>query len=70
MVSGPSGLFQTYELDGTVHEKVWSLKTFREVTKEFMVDHPDFLGARIIIAVHRYVIHPFRWVLSLEKQPC
>ncbi|XP_003972880.1 adenosine deaminase 2-A [Takifugu rubripes] len=48
-----SGLSKTYELDGTVHEKVWSLKTFREVTKQFMADHPDFLGARIIISVHR-----------------
>lgn len=47
-------MFQTYELDGTIHEKVWSLKTFQEVTKKFMTDHPDFLGARIIITVQRY----------------
>uniref|UniRef100_A0A3Q3VZN9 adenosine deaminase n=1 Tax=Mola mola TaxID=94237 RepID=A0A3Q3VZN9_MOLML len=47
-----SGLSRTYELDGTIHEKVWSLKTFQEVTKRFMSDHPDFLGARIIISVN------------------
>lgn len=53
--SNPYRLFQTYELDGTVHEKVWSLRIFQEVTKAFMADHPDFLGARIIISAHRYV---------------
>lgn len=50
-------MFQTYELDGTIHEKVWSLKTFQEVTKKFVADHSHFLGARIIICVHRYSIH-------------
>ncbi|XP_071761811.1 adenosine deaminase 2-A [Centroberyx gerrardi] len=48
-----SGLSRTYELDGTIHDKVWSLKTFQEVTQQFVADHPDFLGARIIISVHR-----------------
>uniref|UniRef100_A0A3Q1GCH7 adenosine deaminase n=1 Tax=Acanthochromis polyacanthus TaxID=80966 RepID=A0A3Q1GCH7_9TELE len=46
-----SGLSRTYELDGTIHDKVWALKTFQEVTKKFTGDHPDFLGARIIISV-------------------
>ncbi|CAG02428.1 unnamed protein product [Tetraodon nigroviridis] len=48
-----SGLSKTYELDGTVHEKVWSLRIFQEVTQRFMADHPDFLGARIIVSAHR-----------------
>ncbi|XP_034433990.1 adenosine deaminase 2-A [Hippoglossus hippoglossus] len=48
-----SGISKTYELDGTIHDKVWTLKTFQEVTKKFVDDHPDFLGARIIISVHR-----------------
>lgn len=47
-------VLQTYELDGTVHEKVWSLKIFQEVTQKFVKDYPDFLGARIIIAASRY----------------
>ncbi|KAI4803404.1 hypothetical protein KUCAC02_006953 [Chaenocephalus aceratus] len=48
-----SGLSRTYELDGSIHGKVWALKTFQEVTRTFKEDHPDFLGARIIISVHR-----------------
>uniref|UniRef100_A0A3Q1JEG5 adenosine deaminase n=1 Tax=Anabas testudineus TaxID=64144 RepID=A0A3Q1JEG5_ANATE len=43
----------TYELDGTIHDKVWSLKTFQEVVNKFTADHPDFFGARIILSVHR-----------------
>uniref|UniRef100_A0A8C2ZYU3 adenosine deaminase n=1 Tax=Cyclopterus lumpus TaxID=8103 RepID=A0A8C2ZYU3_CYCLU len=46
-----SGLSKTYELDGAVHDKVWTLKTFREVTRTFRADHPDFLGARVIVSV-------------------
>uniref|UniRef100_A0A672HGA2 adenosine deaminase n=1 Tax=Salarias fasciatus TaxID=181472 RepID=A0A672HGA2_SALFA len=46
-----SGLSKTYELDGTVHDKVWTLKLFQEVTQKFIKDHPDFFGARIIISV-------------------
>ncbi|KAM3858966.1 adenosine deaminase 2-A [Diretmus argenteus] len=48
-----SGLSRTYELDGTIHDKVWSLKAFQEVVRQFTADHPDFFGARIIITVHR-----------------
>ncbi|KAF7229287.1 adenosine deaminase 2-A [Nothobranchius furzeri] len=48
-----SGLSRTYELDGTIHDKTWTLNMFQEVTENFKRDHPDFLGARIIISVHR-----------------
>ncbi|XP_013859700.1 adenosine deaminase CECR1-A [Austrofundulus limnaeus] len=48
-----SGLSKTYELDGTVHDKSWTLSLFQEVTEKFRKDHPDFLGAQIIISVHR-----------------
>uniref|UniRef100_A0A8C7ZH70 adenosine deaminase n=1 Tax=Oryzias sinensis TaxID=183150 RepID=A0A8C7ZH70_9TELE len=48
-----SGLSRTYELDGTIHDKIWFLNMFQEVTQKFIKDYPDFLGARIIISVHR-----------------
>ncbi|KAM8884411.1 adenosine deaminase 2-A isoform 1-T1 [Synchiropus picturatus] len=53
-----SGLSRTYELDGTIHDKVWTLRLFQEVTRKFVKDHPDFLGARIIISVHRALSVP------------
>lgn len=46
--------FQTYELDGTIHDKIWTLKMFQEVTSKFKQNYPEFFGARIIISVHRY----------------
>ncbi|XP_038131451.1 adenosine deaminase 2-A [Cyprinodon tularosa] len=48
-----SGLSRMYELDGTIHDKIWTLKMFQEVTSKFKQNHPDFFGARIIISVHR-----------------
>lgn len=44
---------EIYELDGTTHEAAWTLKTYQEVTRQFMADHPDFFGARIIFTTHR-----------------
>uniref|UniRef100_A0A8C5DRQ2 adenosine deaminase n=1 Tax=Gouania willdenowi TaxID=441366 RepID=A0A8C5DRQ2_GOUWI len=48
-----SGLSRTYELDGSIHDKLWTLRTFQQVSNKFKLDHPEFFGARIIISVHR-----------------
>lgn len=44
---------ETYELDGSTHDRAWSLRTYQEVTRTFVSEHPDFVGSRVIFTVHR-----------------
>jgi len=46
-------LSQVYELDGTVHDSRWVLETLFNVTQQFVHDHPDFTGAKVIIELVR-----------------
>ncbi|KAG7523131.1 Adenosine deaminase 2-A [Solea senegalensis] len=46
---------EVYELDGSTHDRAWTLKTYEEVTREFTAEHPDFYGAKIIFTIHRGV---------------
>lgn len=46
---------EVYELDGSRHSSAWALKTYQDVTRRFVAEHPDFFGARMIFTVHRGV---------------
>lgn len=46
-------LLQVYELNGTVHDQEWSVRTFEEVAQMFVKEHPGFIGIKIIYSVHR-----------------
>ncbi|KAI7792148.1 putative adenosine deaminase CECR1-A [Triplophysa rosa] len=47
------GQSRAYELDGTVHDKAWSLEVYRNITEQFRENHPDFIGSRVIYSIHR-----------------
>uniref|UniRef100_A0AAY4BSY6 adenosine deaminase n=1 Tax=Denticeps clupeoides TaxID=299321 RepID=A0AAY4BSY6_9TELE len=48
-----AGLSRTYELDGSTHDRTWSLKTCKDLSERFRAEHPDFLGMRIVLSAHR-----------------
>lgn len=46
-------LTESYESNGTTHDKEWLLQTYREVSKQFVKDHSDFVGSKIIATSSR-----------------
>ncbi|XP_054552552.1 adenosine deaminase 2 isoform X2 [Talpa occidentalis] len=47
-------LFPVYELNGTYHDREWSVRTYKEVASMFMKKHPEFIGIKIIYSEHRF----------------
>lgn len=46
---------ELYELDGSTHDKAFTLKVYQDVTQQFTAKNPDFFGVRFILSVHRGV---------------
>lgn len=44
---------EIYDLDGHTYGKAWALKTCQDISKQFVANHPDFVGVRIILTVNR-----------------
>ena len=44
---------QVYELDGTVHDSRWFWGTQVNIIQQFVRDHPDFTGAKVIYSLRR-----------------
>ncbi|KAG9280567.1 adenosine deaminase 2-A [Astyanax mexicanus] len=68
-----AGLSRTYELNGNIHDREWSLQTYKNITEQFRLAHPDFMGLRIIITVHRVlslsvVKQAVKNAIQMEKQ--
>ncbi|XP_004692869.1 PREDICTED: adenosine deaminase CECR1 [Condylura cristata] len=47
-------LFPVYELNGTLHDRAWSVRTYKEVASVFAKKHPGFIGIKIIYSDHRF----------------
>ncbi|KAK3535959.1 hypothetical protein QTP70_021464 [Hemibagrus guttatus] len=43
----------TYELDGSLNSRDWSMRACQDVVQFFTAQYPDFIGTRIIFTVHR-----------------
>ncbi|XP_078529777.1 adenosine deaminase 2-like [Lissotriton helveticus] len=48
-----ASLRKIYELNGTVHSSAWALQVYKDVAEQFVREHPDFVGVKIIYTVYR-----------------
>lgn len=48
-----SGLRNLYELNGTKHDRLYMAHLYDKVTKDFMREHSDFIGVKLIVTRHR-----------------
>ncbi|XP_059040320.1 adenosine deaminase 2 isoform X1 [Mustela lutreola] len=46
-------LLPVYELNGTIHNQEWSVRTYREVAYMFAKKHPGFIGIKLIYSDRR-----------------
>ena len=60
---------QVYESDGTKHDKDWLMQLYRDTAKQFVIDHPDFLGAKTIYTSSRYYYYYYYKFCSQIEVP-
>ncbi|XP_068623735.1 adenosine deaminase 2-like [Battus philenor] len=64
-----SGLHSLYELNGTVHDKLFMSRLYRQVTERFKREHPDFVGVKIIVTKNRMKTNDEIWkTINLARQ--
>ncbi|XP_013167566.1 PREDICTED: adenosine deaminase CECR1-like [Papilio xuthus] len=64
-----SGLKSLYELNGTVHDKLYMPRLYRDVAERFKRDHPDFVGVKLIVTRHRLKTdEEIRKTINLARQ--
>lgn len=67
-----SGIKILYELNGTKHDGLYTIKCMQQVVKRFKKKHPDFIGIKLITTAHRnrnvhYVDQALKLTHSIQK---
>jgi adenosine deaminase CECR1 len=63
-----TGLHSLYELDGTKHDVMYSAEIYHNITEKFSEEHPDFIGAKLILTAARSnSIETIRKVLNFAR---
>lgn len=64
-----SGLSSLYELDGSVHERMYMARLYKNVTEQFIETHPDFMGFKFILTAYRAASNEIvRQALDLARE--